>query len=127
MSEASGLRLEVIGATLEEPDPERTARELRNGRPGAGRAPVLFAWTTPDVVPRLEGTVAGVGGPVTQLGNRRTTRYIGGSVYLDGPHSPGHCAATTDMLLRAPSSCTSWPTSSASTTSRTRARSWRRR
>lgn len=86
VSEASGLRLEVIGATLEEPDPQRTARELRSGRPGAGRAPVLFAWTTPEVVPRLEGTVAGVGGPVTQFGNRSdTTRYIGGSIYLDGP------------------------------------------
>lgn len=86
VNEASGLRLEVIGTTLEQPDPERTARELRSGRPGAGRAPVLFAWTTPEVVPRLDGTVAGMGGPVTQFGSvSDTTRYIGGSVYLDGP------------------------------------------
>jgi hypothetical protein len=86
VSAASGLRLEVTGTTLEPPDPERTDRELRSGRPGSGRAPVLVAWTNPSVVPRLEGSVTGIGGPVTRFGNASdTTRYIGGSVYLDAP------------------------------------------
>lgn len=84
--EATGLELEVVGTTTEQPDPERTQRELRSGRPGAARAPVLFAWTSPDVVPRLKGSVAGMGGPVTQFGNASDrTRYIGGVVYLDSP------------------------------------------
>jgi hypothetical protein len=86
VNEATGLRLEVVGPSSEPPDPERTERELSSGRADTARAPVLLAWTTPEIVPRLDGSIAGMGGPVTQFGNAADrTRYIGGSVYLDAP------------------------------------------
>lgn len=103
---ASGLRLEVVGQSSEQPDLERTDRELRSGRAGTARAPVLLAWTTPEALPRLKGSVAGVGGPVTQFGNAADrTRYFGGSVYLDAPQiqealgrRDGHAAARAIVM-----------------------------
>lgn len=86
VNRASGLRLEVAGPTSQQPRPDATERELRLGRPGSGRAPVMVAWTTPDVVPGLKGGVVGLGGPVYQYGSSLDrARYIGGVVYLDGP------------------------------------------
>jgi hypothetical protein len=86
VSEATGLRLLVAGSTTDPPDYDRTQRELRNVRPGAGRAPVLVAWTTPTDVPPLKGSIIGRGGPVIQLGSPLDQeKYIGGTVYLDGP------------------------------------------
>jgi hypothetical protein len=47
---------------------------------------VLVAWTTPDVVPGLKGSIVGLGGAVQQLGGSLDrARYIGGAVSLDGP------------------------------------------
>jgi Matrixin len=86
VSGATGLRLVMAGSTTEPPDYDRTQRELRNGLPGAGRAPVLVAWTTPTDIPPLKGSIIGRGGPVIQLGSPLDQeKYIGGTIYLDGP------------------------------------------
>jgi hypothetical protein len=86
VAEASGLRLEVVGPTTQKPDWEVTARELRSGRPGTARGPVLVAWTTPEQIPKLQGSVVGLGGAVWQEGSGfDRAKYIGGTVYLDGP------------------------------------------
>ena len=83
---ASGLHLHIAGPTTQVPRPAKSARDLTNGLPGSARAPVLLAWTTPDVVPGLKGSIVGLGGPVHRLGNSLDRdRYVGGSVDLDGP------------------------------------------
>jgi hypothetical protein len=83
---ASGLHLNIAGPTTQAPRPVKSARDLANGLPGSARAPVLVAWTTPDVVPGLKGSVVGLGGPVRRLANSLDReRYVGGSVSLDGP------------------------------------------
>ncbi|GAB3085052.1 matrixin family metalloprotease [Pedococcus soli] len=83
---ASGLTLEVVGPTSEEPDPQQTQRELALGRPGGSRAPVLVAWTTPDVMPKLKGSTIGLGGPIYRYGDSMDrAKYIGGVVTFDSP------------------------------------------
>ena len=83
---ASGLRLHVAGPTTQVPRPAKSARDLTNGLPGSARAPVLIAWTTPEVVPGLKGSIVGLGGPVHRFGNSLDReKYVGGSVNLDGP------------------------------------------
>ncbi len=106
VNEASGLTLEIAGPTTQEPDPDLTARELSRGRPGGVRAPVLVAWTTPEVFPQLGGATAGIGGPVTLLANPLDqAKYVGGSVELDGPqlsgilrHPNGHAEARAVVM-----------------------------
>ncbi|SDO79019.1 Matrixin [Pedococcus dokdonensis] len=86
VNEASGLHLKVIGPSTQAPRPDQSARDLASGLPGSARAPVLVAWTTPEVVPGLKGSVVGLGGPVHRFANTRDQeRYVGGSVELDGP------------------------------------------
>ena len=83
---ASGLHLHLAGPTTQVPRPAKSARDLANGLPGSARAPVLVAWTTPEVVPGLKGSVVGLGGPVHRFANSLDReRYVGGSVDLDGP------------------------------------------
>lgn len=83
---ASGLHLNIAGPTTQAPRPVKSARDLANGLPGSARAPVLVAWTTPEVVPGLKGSVVGLGGPVHRFANSLDQeRYVGGSVSLDGP------------------------------------------
>jgi hypothetical protein len=86
VNSASGLHLHIAGPTTQVPRPAKSARDLANGLPGSARAPVLVAWTTPEVVPGLEGSVVGLGGPVHRFANSLDQeRYVGGSVDLDGP------------------------------------------
>jgi hypothetical protein len=106
INRASGLRLQIAGPTTQPPRPATTDRELRSGRPGTSRAPVLVAWTTPEVVPKLKGSIVGRGGPVHQFGSPLDrARYIGGAVYLDGPQltrmlrrANGHAAARAVVM-----------------------------
>jgi hypothetical protein len=106
VNRASGLRLEVAGPTTQQPQPDASERELRLGRPGSARAPVLVAWTTPEVVPGLKGSIVGRGGPVYMLGSSLDrAKYIGGVVYLDGPQLArilrrpnGHAVARTVVM-----------------------------
>lgn len=87
---ASGLHLRIVGPSTQVPRPAQSARDLMSGLPGSARAPVLVAWTTPDVVPGLDGSVVGLGGPVHQFASSLDrARYVGGSVDLDGPQMAG--------------------------------------
>jgi hypothetical protein len=87
---ASGLHLKIVGPTTQVPVPAQSTRDLFRGLPGGARAPVLVAWTTPDVVPGLKGNVVGLGGPVHLYANSLDRdRYVGGSVDLDGPQMAG--------------------------------------
>jgi len=82
-SNASGLTMTVVGSSDERPDPDRA---LAQGRYGGGWAPVLVSWTTPEVIPELEGRPDARGGPRGIL-DRSTGRsyYVTGQVYLDTP------------------------------------------
>jgi hypothetical protein len=72
---ATGLDFRFVGRTDRLPD---------SG--GLQGQPVLIAWTTPDVVQRLEGDVAGVGGSAAIADpDTREMRYVTGSVSLDTP------------------------------------------
>ncbi len=84
VSEASGLSLTYQGTTDD--------RNFSNRKVGANQ--VLIGWATEEEVPRLEGNVAGLGGPVTRTINGRS-KYIGGTIVLD--------ADAFDSLESAPS------------------------
>lgn len=72
MSEASGLSLSYQGTTT---DRTFSDREI-------GPNQVLIGWATADEVPRLQGNVAGLGGPVLQTLNGRS-KYVAGTIVLD--------------------------------------------
>jgi len=77
VSKASGFRLHLVGHTHKLPLP---------GAESAALSPVLVAWTTPQVVPRLAGRTVGLGGSlrmVTDPGVR--AYYATGTVSLDAP------------------------------------------
>lgn len=71
----TGLDLRVAGTTGEEPQPD--ARR-------SASQPVLVAWSTPEQIPDLEGSVAGVGGS-TRVSQGLVARYVSGQVALDAP------------------------------------------
>lgn len=83
VSRASGLSLTITGTTSEVPTPDRA---LEQPRYGFGWAPVLIAWTTPEVIPELAGDTIGRGGPrgVTYEASGLRT-YVTGHVFLDAP------------------------------------------
>ncbi|MBM6404161.1 hypothetical protein JQN72_07875 [Phycicoccus sp. CSK15P-2] len=82
MSAATGLAFVFDGYTEEEPDESRPSRvPMYSSR----WAPVLIAWSDPEETPRLEGSVVGVGGPVS-FGPRDGHRWwVTGAVTLDTP------------------------------------------
>ena len=88
MSHATGLHFEYIGPTDRLPD----TADL-GSRPG--REPVLVAWTTPRVAPRLEGKVAGFGGSTASPDEvTGDLRYVTGTVALDA-------LDLTEVMMRA--------------------------
>lgn len=80
-SRASGLQFVYDGTTQELPSDERPAYqpELYGDR----WAPVLVAWTTPQIVPRLAGQTVGLGGSSAISLNTGFKAYVTGSVALD--------------------------------------------
>ncbi|QNN52410.1 matrixin family metalloprotease [Nocardioides mesophilus] len=84
VAEATGLQMTVVGGTDEPPSDDRELRQPV--RYGAGWAPVLVAWTTPEVIPGLAGDVVGLGGSAavseSGIGLRR---YVTGTAWLDAP------------------------------------------
>jgi len=84
VSRVTGLRFVLDGDTSEDP---------RSGRPPIDRSrygdrwsPVLIAWTDPSVIPELEGTIVGLGGPtVAPCVTNAEKHWVSGTVYLDGP------------------------------------------
>jgi len=83
VSKASGLPMEIVGRTDEAPG---LGRPVEQARYGPGWAPILIAWTGPEVIPGLEGGVIGLGGPRSVI-NRSTGNpyYVSGQVALDSP------------------------------------------
>lgn len=72
---AAGLSFEYDGTTDD--------RRFTDRIDGVGRArPVLLGWAEAEEVPKLEGDVAGLAGPVTQTRNG-FSRYVTGMVVLD--------------------------------------------
>jgi hypothetical protein len=83
VSRATGLLFVYAGTTNETPTERRGPYQpLRYGRRWA---PVLVAWTDADTIPRLAGTVVGLGGgdPAEPAGS--VVRLVSGIVYLDAP------------------------------------------
>lgn len=84
VSDATGLVFTLEGETTEQPTLPR--QNMDQGRYGNRWSPVLVAWTDPSVIPRLGGTVVGLGGPVgAPYIETRDQYYASGTVYLDGP------------------------------------------
>lgn len=84
ISRATGLQFVVDADTSEEPSVDRsTTVPLRYG---ADRwAPVLVAWTTPEVDPDLSGAVAGTGGSAATGRVGGPMVYVTGRLHLDAP------------------------------------------
>jgi hypothetical protein len=78
---ASGLTIEVVGATDEQPSDRRSVEQPRYG---VSWAPVLVAWTTPDTDPGLAGDTVGMGGGIA-VALDGMARYVSGQVTLDSP------------------------------------------
>lgn len=83
ISSASGLQFAYDGLTDEVAQEDRPATDV--ARYGDRWSPVLVAWTTPARSPRLEGTVAGIGGSLARQAPSGTLVYVTGGVHLDGP------------------------------------------
>lgn len=83
VAEATGLDIKVAGTTHEQPSRDgRSSVEQFHG----SVAPVLVAWTTPAVVPGLDGSTVGLGGSAAQAdAGRSRMRYVAGRVSLDTP------------------------------------------
>lgn len=82
VSADSGLQFVYSGTSTEQPSEHRAA--YQPVRYGKQWAPVLIAWTDAQVVPRLEGKVAGLGGGV-KVTLEGQPRLVSGIVALDGP------------------------------------------
>jgi hypothetical protein len=80
---AAGLRILVDGATDELAGADR--EPMDRARYGNRWSPALVAWTTPQRVPTLEGSIAGVGGSVAVADRLDRLHNVSGIVHLDGP------------------------------------------
>lgn len=80
ISDASGLKFDILGETDERPSPDREIEN--NPHYGPGWAPVLVAWSDNDETPELAGEVAGLGGS-TAVTIRGRKVYVTGVVTLD--------------------------------------------
>lgn len=92
---ATGLTFVDDGVTDEAPS------EQRGSVPGS-QDPVLIAWSDPDEIEDLQGSVAGIGGSVSVRGSQW---FDTGAVTLDGPQlaevlrGPGGWAAARGVVL----------------------------
>ncbi len=103
ISQASGLRFVVDGATDEPASRDRPATD--RARYGNRWSPVLVAWTTPERVPALAGDVAGVGGSTAVPVASGRLVNVTGIAYLDGVTAaadvsrPGGAAAWRSVVM----------------------------
>ena len=95
VSAATGLTFVRDGDTDEVPD-------ARRGIVAGSQEPVLIAWSDPEEVEDLEGSVAGIGGSVSARGGQW---FDTGAVTLDGPQladvlrQPGGWASARGVVL----------------------------
>lgn len=83
ISFASGLQFVYDGTTDELPADDRPG--YQPAQYGDRWAPVLIAWTSPQVVPRLAGQTIGLGGSSSIALNNGFKAYVTGTVSLDAP------------------------------------------
>jgi hypothetical protein len=79
---ASGLQFVPAGTTTETASTDRVA--YQPDRYGQRWAPVLIAWTDESTVPKLAGSVIGLGGAVSARVHG-STRLVSGLLYFDAP------------------------------------------
>ena len=110
VSAATGLVFKPVGRTDEPPGTNRES--VQPDRYGADWAPVLIAWSNPDVVPDLAGAVAGQAGSssysVTRSAangavSKQSAGYVTGIIMLDGPQIAEIIAEAPDGPLAAQS------------------------
>lgn len=83
VSLATGIRFIDDGTTTEQPSAQR--EPYQPGSYGDRWAPLLIAWTTPEVAPQLEGKVIGTGGSTHFSYDDGPKTFVTGSLELDAP------------------------------------------
>lgn len=83
ISLATGIRFIFDGATAEQPSAQRDPYQPDSY--GDRWAPLLIAWTTPEVAPQLKGKVIGTGGSTHYSYDGGAKTFVTGSLELDAP------------------------------------------
>ncbi|WP_396020545.1 matrixin family metalloprotease [Arthrobacter sp. ISL-48] len=83
VSLATGIRFVDDGATSEQPSGQRAPYQPDTY--GDRWAPLLLAWTTPEVAPQLKGKVIGTGGSTHYSYGDGPKTFVTGSLELDAP------------------------------------------
>ncbi len=83
ISQATGIVFIYDGPTDETPSPSRPP--YQKDAYGDRWAPLLIAWTTPEQVPRLQGSVVGTGGSTHFSFDDGPRSFVTGSLELDAP------------------------------------------
>lgn len=103
ISAATGITFIYDGATGEQPSPQRPP--YQPDAYGERWAPLLIAWTTPEVAPQLKGKVIGTGGSTHFSYDGGPKTFVTGGLDLDAPqianellNPDGHLYATAVIL-----------------------------
>jgi hypothetical protein len=103
VSAATGITFVYDGTTSEQPSPQRPP--YQPDAYGERWAPLLIAWTTPDVAPQLKGKVIGTGGSTHYSYDDGPKTFVTGGLDLDAPqiadellNPDGHLYATAVVL-----------------------------
>ncbi|WP_426998407.1 matrixin family metalloprotease [Pseudarthrobacter sp. N5] len=83
VSLATGIRFIDDGSTTEKPSEQRLPYQPQAY--GERWAPLLIAWTTPEVAPKLKGQVIGTGGSTHFSFDEGPKSFVTGSLELDAP------------------------------------------
>ena len=103
ISAATGITFVYDGTSSEQPSPQRPPYQPEAY--GERWAPLLIAWTTPDVAPQLKGKVIGTGGSTHYSYDDGPKTFVTGGLDLDAPqigaelqNPDGHLYATAVIL-----------------------------
>jgi hypothetical protein len=103
ISAATGITFVYDGTTREQPSPQRPP--YQPDAYGERWAPLLIAWTTPEVAPQLKGKVIGTGGSTHFSYDDGPKTFVTGGLDLDAPqiadellNPDGHLYATAVIL-----------------------------
>jgi hypothetical protein len=103
ISAATGIPFVYDGTTREQPSPQRAPYQPEAY--GERWAPLLIAWTTPEVAPQLKGKVIGTGGSTHYSYEGGPQTFVSGGLDLDAPqiadelmNPDGHLYATAVIL-----------------------------
>jgi hypothetical protein len=103
ISAATGIKFVYDGTTTELPSPQRPP--YQPDAYGERWAPILIAWTTPEVAPQLKGKVIGTGGSTHYGYDDGPKTFVTGGLDLDAPQiadelldPDGHLYATAVIL-----------------------------